>query len=764
MARPSRRPGDLPAEVTSFVGRRRELAVIRKMLTEVRLTTLVGPGGVGKTRLARRAATDLRRGFPGGAWWVELAEVREPALVDNAILAALDLRDQTATEPLALLRSYLRDKRLLLVVDNCEHLLPEAARVLTEILRAAPGVRMIATSREPLSAPGEHVVPVPPLELPPADATVPLARLRHNETVTLFAERATAASGSFELTDANRAAVVELCRRLDGLPLAIELAAMRTRVLTAQQILDRLTDRFGLLTGSQAALPRHQTLRTTIDWSHDLLTAGEQALLRRLWVFAGRFTLEDVEGVCTSDDAPAADALDLLSSLVDKSLVLKVKEDVNEVASYRLHETMREYAGVKVRAAGERDAVELRCADYYRGKCARAPEEARYQLVEWLGWMDLEIDNIRAVLQRCVAHKDGYRGIELAGLIGWYWITRATSEGIRWLDELLPFGGATPQARAIAYFLHGFLALHQFDPKAAVPALDQAATAAQEAGYVSMHSQSLSMAAVAHGMAGDRAAAKRSIAAAQAIATDLYPPKILLLQAQALNALLEGDLDTVRSATSEAVRASREAGDLYSLDQLLLNLGLVALMRGDLEGAKPPLTEALRIARQIDDRLAQYCLLDALGCHAAGSGQTRLAAQLLGAAETVQAGIGGSVVPHVAPLVAQAKESARAALGSPSFQAELEAGRRLGRDAAIGLALGEPAQVTATAAADPWASPLRKREAEVAHLVAEGLSNKQIGARLFISEHTVDSHIRSILNKLGVNSRAQIAAWIASAD
>jgi DNA-binding NarL/FixJ family response regulator len=187
-------------------------------------------------------------------------------------------------------------------------------------------------------------------------------------------------------------------------------------------------------------------------------------------------------------------------------------------------------------------------------------------------------------------------------------------------------------------------------------------------------------------------------------------------------------------------------------------------MRGDLDKAKPPLTEALRIARQIDDRLAQYCLLDALGCHAAGSSQPRLAAQLLGAAETVQAGIGGSVLPYVAPLVAQAKESARAALGSPAFQAEFEAGKRLGRDAAIGLALGEPAQVTATAAADPEASPLGKREAEVAHLVAEGLSNKQIGARLFISEHTVDSHIRSILNKLGVNSRAQIAAWIASAD
>jgi predicted ATPase len=444
MARPSRRPGNLPAEATSFIGRRRELAEIRKKLTEARLVSLVGPGGVGKSRLAIRAATALGRGFPGGAWRVELAEVTEPALVGNAVLAALDLRDQAAAGPLALLLSYLRDKRLLLMVDNCEHLLPAAARVLAEILRAAPGVRVITTSREPLSVPGEHVIPVPPLDLPSADATVPLARLRHNEAVTLFAERAAAASGSFELTADNQTAVVELCRRLDGLPLAIELAAVRVRVLTAQQILDRLSDRFGLLTltgGGRAALPRHQTLRTTIDWSHDLLTAGEQTLLRRLGVFAGRFTLADVEGVCTSDDVPAARALDVLSSLVDKSLV--GKQDAKDVATYRLHETMREYAGLKLGEAGEQEAVELRCADYYRGKCEQAPEEARYRLVEWLGWMDLEIDNIRAVLQRCVAQKDGHRGIELAGLIGWYWITRATSEGIRWLDELLPLGGST---------------------------------------------------------------------------------------------------------------------------------------------------------------------------------------------------------------------------------------------------------------------------------------------------------------------------------
>jgi len=249
MARPTRRSGNLPAEASSFIGRRRELAELRRKLTAARLVSLSGPGGVGKSRLALRIATDLARGFPDGAWMVELAETQDPALVANAVMAALDLRDQTATKPLPMLLSYLRDKELLLVVDNCEHLLGAAARLVTEVIRAAPGVRVIATSREPLSVSGEQVIPVPPLELPAAGAATPspLAQLRQNEAVMLFVERAAAASGSFELTASNQAAVADLCGRLDGLPLAIELAAVRTRVLTAEQVLDRLTDRFGLL-------------------------------------------------------------------------------------------------------------------------------------------------------------------------------------------------------------------------------------------------------------------------------------------------------------------------------------------------------------------------------------------------------------------------------------------------------------------------------------------------------------------------------------
>src|SRR2546425_2541609 len=383
MARPVRRLGNLPAEATSFVGRRRELAELRQKLGTVRIVSLVGPGGVGKTRLAIRAATDLARGFPAGAWLVELADVRDPRLVANAVIAALDLRDQAATDPVALLLGYLENKELLLVLDNCEHLLDAAALLVTEVTRAAPGVRVIATSREPLSAPGEHVVPVPPLELPAPNVTEPLDRLRQNEAVRLFVERSEAASGSFELSQANQRAVVDLCRRLDGLPLAIELAAVRTRVLTAEQIRDRLNDRFGLLTGGgRAALPRHQTLRTTIDWSYDLLAVAERTLLRRLCVFSRRVTLEDGEAVCTSRDVPVAGAPGLLSSLVDKAPVLE--EDVKGVACYRLHETMREYSALMLREAGEEVIAGERCTDYYWSRCQQAEAEARYRLADWL--------------------------------------------------------------------------------------------------------------------------------------------------------------------------------------------------------------------------------------------------------------------------------------------------------------------------------------------------------------------------------------------
>src|SRR3989475_7098728 len=664
MARTRRPSGNLPAEITSFVGRRQQLGEIRKKLTAARLVSLVGPGGAGKSRLALRIAADLARGFADGAWWVELAEVRDGALVANSVVAALHLRDHAGTHPAQILAFSLQEKRLLLVGDNCDPLLGESAQLVADILRAAPNVRVITTSREPLQVPGEQVVAVPPLELPAGNGTESLAQLRQNEAVMLFTERAAAASGAFALTTENQAAIVGLCRRLDGLPLAIELAAVRTRTLAAEQILERLSDRFALLTGgSRVALPRHQTLETTIDWSYELLGDGEQALLRRLCVFAGRFTLEDVEAVCTSADLSVADVLDTMTSLVDKSLV--TKEDVRSLACYRLHETRREYATLKLRGADEERVLEERCLEYYRATCLQSVDQARYRLVKWLAWADLEIDNIRAVLHQCVARGDLARGLDIAASMGYYWITHGTTESTRWLDQLLGAEDAAPATQVRAYYLRGWLSLLQADAATARPWIARAVTTARETRQLTKVSESLSIAATVESVAGDLEAARRYLEQAEEITPGLrdFPATIELLLSRAVLALVEGDLETARAVCLEGVRLSREAGDLYQVEAMLGNLGMVGV---------------------------------------------------------------------------------------------------LARDLAVRLALGEATQDELGAPDPVAAGVLPKRQAEVAQLIAEGLTNRQIGARLFISEATVATHVRGIMNNLGFNSRAQIASWMAS--
>ena len=762
MARPAQRQGNLPTEATSFIGRKQELAELRKKLAAARLVSVVGPGGVGKSRFALRAASDLARSFADGAWWVELAEVRDAALVGSAVMAALDLRDQAGTEPLELLLNHLREKKVVVVLDNCEHLLTEIGRLAGEIIGAGPAVRLIATSREPLSIAGEQVLPLPPLELPSDEE--PAAQLAQNEAVLLFNERAAAATGTFELTSGNARTVAEICRRLDGLPLAIELAAVRTRALSAQQILERLSDRFALLTGgSRAALPRHQTLRTTIDWSYRLLDADERAVFLRLCVFAGRFTLEDVEAVATQAEISARHALDVLASLVDKSLVFK--EEAKGVAAYRLHETMREYARLKLQERGEEDAVEEALVQHYHRAALEGRPEARFRLLEWLTWLELEIDNIRAVLRRCVERRDLDRGIDITVGAAWYWITHATTEGLRWLEQF-GYGHGSPDTEGWSYFLRGFLALLKAEPASAKPAFSQAAEYAREAAQIPLLSQALSMWSVVEMMSWDSDAARRLLDEATAVNAERrdVASSLGVFQAESLLGFGTGDLDGVRRASSEGLDLSKQANDLYAIEMLSTNLGLAAFMTGNLDEAKPRFLEALRITSQIDDRVALYYLLDLLGCHAIACRNPRLGAQLIGAAETVRTGAGARPIPILPALLAQAEQAGVAALGEAKFRAEVEAGKRLSREAAIGLAVGEPVP-RAPIRADsngPAGGELARRESDVAQLIAKGMSNKEIGAKLFISERTVDSHVRSILNKLGFNSRAQVAAWMAA--
>jgi DNA-binding CsgD family transcriptional regulator len=357
------------------------------------------------------------------------------------------------------------------------------------------------------------------------------------------------------------------------------------------------------------------------------------------------------------------------------------------------------------------------------------------------------------------------RGIDLVTSVAWYWITRATTEGVRWLDAFSAIGRGNPEGQFWAYFLRGFLAVLKADAVAAPPAIQQAVATARELRQPILLAQALSIASVASNLAGDRAAALGLLDEASAVSAKLddFPAAISVLQARAIDGFFGGDLAAVKAASSEGVRLSRDAGDLYGLEMMLLNLGSTALFSGDLNQASAFYKESLQLARRLDDRVAQYAVLDGLGYVAAGSGATRRAARLLGAAETIRTQAGAQLIPILAPMVAQTEASAVAALGQSTFDAEVLAGRRMSRDEAIRMALEEKgADQPAAASSDAKERVLASREADVARLIADGLSNKQIGARLFISERTVDSHVRSILNKLGFNARAQIAGWIAT--
>src|SRR5215470_14041325 len=371
MAPGARVTGNLPAELTSFVGRRNEIAEVRRLLASSRLVTLTGVGGVGKTRLALRAAAGLRRAFRDGVWLVRLDQLRDEALVAQAVAGALGLQDRTRYAPVAALADYLAGRQLLLVLDNCEHLVDAAAELADQVLRAAAGLRVLATSREALTIEGETVLAVPPLPAPQAGRPLSVAELARFPAVSLFAERAAQVVPGFAVTEANAAAVAGICRRLEGLPLAIELAAARLPVLSAEQIDARLGDRLGLLTrGGRTRPDRQRTLRASIEWSYELCTRAERLLWARLSVFAGGFELDAAEGVCADDRLAAGDVLDLVADLAGKSIL--IAEHREGVARYRLPEPLREFGQERLCESGEETALRRRHRDWHEQLARRA--------------------------------------------------------------------------------------------------------------------------------------------------------------------------------------------------------------------------------------------------------------------------------------------------------------------------------------------------------------------------------------------------------
>ena len=751
--------GRLPAESTSFVGRRRLLAEVKAALTGTRLLTLVGPGGVGKTRLALRAAADLRRTVRDGVWFIDLAGLGDPHLVPKAVINSLGLADKSGEWPTSLLVTHLASREALLVLDNCEHLLDAIAVLADVVLKEAPGARLLATSRQPLGISGERVLQVPPLTVPGESS-----ESAQSEAAALFVARVSEAGVQLDDSDATRELILALCRHLDGMPLALELAAVRLRTIGLEELIERLTDRFGLLTsGSRAALPRQQTLRATIDWSHDLLSGQEKAVLRRLAVLPSDFGLDAAEAVAAGATIDRSGVLELLSSLIEKSFVVRMPNAA--VARYRFHETMREYGLLKLREANEEAAAINAFIRFYSTMCGVAEAAAQsVHVVEWLKRMDGEADNVRAALRHCLNGPDHALGMSMVGSLLWYWTSRATSEGVYWLDLFLERREADPSALAHALYARGFMAMTQGDAAAAQPVLDEAEVNARAVGDLPLVARILSVSAGVRVMGRDLEGAQSQLRDAKALADGLDDPgaNAMLALTEGFFALLDTDLETVARVYSEWAPRARDRGDIQTLSYLVSSYSFALLQGGQPDKAQPLFEESLSIERRLENRDMIVYQLDALACQAAMVGRPQRAARLLGAAESMQAQSGIRLMRHMEPLLARARETISASLVPASFESETEAGRRMAMDEAIAYALEEkkPSRL-APPSKRTSAMPLSKREVEIAELVAQGLSNKEIATRVFLSERTIETHVSNILNKLGVNSRVEISSWVA---
>ena len=653
---PAGPPVALPFPVTSLIGREQELRDIVRLLDVHRVVTLTGTGGVGKTRLALTAGGQLRGLCPDGVWFVELASVVDGALVAQAVASALGLPEEASRPPREILAAALAGRQALLILDNCEHVVGACAELAETLLRVCPQLRVLATSRERLNIPGEVTFQVPPLALPHELERSP-ERLARSEAVRLFVERARLVAPDFALTPENAPSVAEVCRRLDGLPLAIELAAARVRLLRVEQIVARLNDRFHLLTGgSRTTLPRHQTLRAALDWSHDLLSPPEQMLLRRLSVFAGGFTLEAVEGICTGPGVAAAQALDVLAQLVDKSMVIVETDPVASVARYRLLETIREYCHEQASAAGEVAQLRTRHRAWFLALAEEAQRRGQgAEQVEWLDRLETEYDNLKAALswrdQDSASHVFRLR---LGAALWRFWEVRGLiREGRDWLESILAdTGHDAPGARARALNGAGNLARDLGDYERAAEHHAEALRLRREVGDTLGIAASLNnLGAVAH----DRA----RYASAEACFSEALPTwreasdqegLALSLNNLGRTRRFQGDYEQAAALGHESLGLFRAIDHAWGIARALNSLANTAHYQGDVAGARPLYEESLRLRRLVGDRSGIAVSLNSLALLRGLAGEVEAARELANEALALRRdlgdrrGIGGSLL------------------------------------------------------------------------------------------------------------------------
>jgi len=783
MPTPSRAAiGNLPAELTSFVGRRRELEEIRRRLRDSRLVTLTGGGGTGKTRLSLRVVAELRRAFADGVWFVDLTELHDsglhtplppdPDALAFLVTAALGLRERSGGSPLEMLVERLAGRQLLLILDNCEHVLPAAAILADALLRGCPRVRVLTTSREPLAIAGEALYAVPPLQVPGADPS--LVDLRRCEAVTLLLSRARTVAPGFHLVADNHRAVAELCDRMDGLPLAIELAAAWLRVLTPQQILDRLTDRFALLSrGSRHAPRRQQTLRACVDWSYDLCDEPERELWARLSVFSGGFELDAVEGVCAGADLPGADMLDLVARLVDKSILVR-EDDRSATARYRMLESIRDYGQQRLRETGEDTVLRRRLRDWFQRLAARARAEGAHdQRGYWLARLVREQPNLRTAVEFCLSENgEAEAALRIAvTLPRYYWVAQGVfGEARHWLDHALAKATAATALRARALLVDSQLAFWQGDTAAGVRLLDEGEELADRLD----DGPALAYAAFLRGLgtvfANNLPAAVEALDRAWKMLSedpdrdlDLYL-SVLLTFAQ--TAGLAGYHERAVACQEEMISIVEPEGGTIHRAAALTSGGVIAWLRGDLRQAAAQALKCLQVyqAWESRDRYGTALCVEALAWITADEARHHRAATLLGAADALWTDVGTTVISyrHLGGFHDSCERQLRGVLGDKAFTDAYDHGRGLTYAGVLAYALDNQPQDDRTASHEDGPARLTRREQQVADLIAHGLSNKDIATDLVISQRTAESHVEHILTKLGFTSRAQVAAWAAA--
>ena len=769
---PSEAPTNLPHQITSFIGREQQIAEVRRLLGVTRLLTLTGAGGCGKTRLALQMAAEIVNAYPDGIWLVELAPLDRPELVAQLVASTVGVREAPGRTIMDGLVDYLGAQSLLIILDNCEHLVTAAAHLVDTLLRNCPHVQVLATSREALGSAGETTWRVPSLAVPPDihTAGTSLERLMQYEAVRLFVERARATRPGLTLTEQNAPALVEICRRLDGIPLALELAAARANVFSVEQIAARLDDRFRLLTaGRRTALPRQQTLRAMVDWSYDLLAEPERVLLRRLSVFAGGWTFEAAESVGAGDGIETYAVLDLLAQLVDKSLVLV--EDQHGDLRYRLLETIRQYAREKLIEAGE----EIRSRDRHLAFFLRLAEETEpvvraTQDRRVLDELEEEYDNLRVALEWSLAPPQPAGAVlRLSGALAWFWWVRGYhDEGCHWLARALAVPSDRSAARMKALHGAGWLAHHRRDAATARALLRESLAIARELD------DRWTIAWVLHALGrvayfdNDAAAARSLGEESLAIAEEVHDDWLIAyaLHLLGLAAYIAADYPTARAYYERSLAIRRQIGYREGIGILIFLTGLVAVREGDLIEACMLYRESLAIIRDLGGPWSVSMHLAVFSHLAATQGQSVRAARLAGAVAALGERHHTPLIPLSEELLHEGLASARSALGEPAYGTAWAEGRVMSLDEAITEALAvEVVPHTASrpreraAEGNGAAAGLTATEVQVLRLLAGGRTTKEIAAELVLAVSTVDRHLTHVYQKLGVRNRAEAAAF-----